>query len=52
MIDNVQKQINEVIEYINKGELINHDNYPKEIKKRLYDESNHLLDIDISNLKK
>ncbi len=52
MKKNVQKQIDEVIEYINKGELINHDNYPKEIKQRLYDESNHILNIDISHLKK
>lgn len=52
MRENTQKQIDEVIEYINDGELINHENYPEEIKQRLYDESEHIINIDISKMKK
>lgn len=51
MKENTQKQIDEVINYINNGQLINHESYPEKIKHTLYNESDHILDIDISKYK-
>lgn len=51
MKENIQKQIDEVINYIKNGQLINHETYPEKIKKTLYNESEHILNIDISKYK-
>lgn len=46
MIENEQIQLNKIIEYINSGILIKHDDYPEAIKKALDTESKGAIKVD------
>lgn len=50
MIENTQKQIDEVCDYINKGIFVEHDTWPKDIKEPLATESEGKLVINYDKL--
>lgn len=52
MIVNAQKQMDTEIKYINRGQLPNQTNHPEKIKARLYDETSHMIDLNIDKAKK
>lgn len=52
IIKNSQKYINRIIEYLNKKPIFGFENYPYQIKEQLYEETNKLINLDISKYKK
>lgn len=44
---NLQKQINKVITFIKNKKLINHDDYPMDIKQTVWDETEHIIKLKI-----
>lgn len=52
MIGNAQKQMDTEIKYIKRGQLPNQADHPEKIKARLYDETSHIIDLNIDKAKK
>lgn len=52
MLENVQKQLDKIIHLINIGDTRVSSKYPEEIKESLLNESNGLINVDISKLMK
>jgi len=50
MIDNSQKYMDEIIKRIISGEIKGFDFYPSAVKKAVYDESGHQINLDISKM--
>jgi len=47
MINNVQKYMDEIIDRIVNGEIKGYDFYPQAVKKAVYEESGHQINLDI-----